>query len=118
MCTRRPRTRIGARRTTCNGLNSITLKLQSPTTEYEHTKSEWIHAVVSRERLVQEPFARRNTERDGSMDGLVPAANRPGQSGRWEPARARRQNCVGQEPRGVRWPICRIEGSDRRLLSA
>jgi hypothetical protein len=39
--------------------------------QYEHTKSKRIHAVVSRQRLVQEPFVRGNTESHRSMDGLV-----------------------------------------------
>src|SRR4029453_9480969 len=53
-----------------------TVNSQRSTTEYEHTKSEWIHAAVSRKRLDQEPIARGKTKSNRSMDGLVQAVIR------------------------------------------
>src|SRR5438093_5677109 len=118
MSARCARTRIGARRTTCNRLKSTTVNSRASNTEYEHTKSKWIYAAVSRERLAQEPFARGKAEGHRPMDGLVQVADGRRQSGCRQPARARRQNCVGQKPRRVRWPIRGIKGSDRRLFFA
>src|SRR5206468_11654407 len=118
MSARRACTRISARRTACNRLKPTTVNSQRSTTEYEYTKTEWIHAAVSRKRLDQEPLARGKTKSNRSMDGLVQTADGSRQSHRWEPARTRRQNRIGQKPRGVGRPICGIQGSDRRLFSA
>src|SRR4029453_18966315 len=118
MSARRARTRISARRTACNRLKPTTVNSQRSTTEYEYTKSKWIHAAVSRKRLDQEPLARGKTKSNRSMDGLVQTADGSRQSHRREPARTRRQNRVGQKPLGIGRPICRIEGSDWRLFSA
>src|SRR5206468_11811899 len=116
MSARRARTRISARRTACNRLKPTTINTQRPTTEYEHTKSEWIHAAVSRKRLDQEPLARGKTKSNRSMDGLVQTADGSRQSHRREPARARRQNRLGKKSRRVGRSVCGIEGSDRRLF--
>src|SRR5260370_39761581 len=55
---------------------------QPSTKNYEHTKSEWIHAAVSRKRLDQEPLVRGKTKSNRSMDGLVQKADRSRQSHR------------------------------------
>src|SRR4030095_8306311 len=99
MSARDSRTRIGARRTTCNRLNSTTVNSQP----YEHEKSKRIHAAVSRKRLDQAPLARGKTKSNRSMDGLVQTADGSRQSHRREPARTRRQNRIGQKPRGGGW---------------
>src|SRR5882724_877501 len=101
MSARRARARISARRTACNRLKPTTVNSQRSTTEYEHTKSECIHAAVSRKRLDQKPIARGKTKSNRSVDGLVQTANGSRQSHRRKPARTRRQNRIGQKPRGV-----------------
>src|SRR5262245_46149867 len=63
-----------------NSLSAFKLKQQlnsQPiTTEYEYTKSERIHAAVSRKRLAQEPFFRGKAESHRPVDGLVQAPDR------------------------------------------
>src|SRR6478609_8954742 len=108
MSARCARTRISARRAACNRLKPTIVNTQRSTTEYEHTKSEWIHAAVSRKRLDQEPLARGKTKSNRSMDGLVQTADGSRQSHRWEPARTRGQKRIGQKPRGIGRPICGI----------
>ena len=92
---------------------------QSPTTEYDTHKIKmdiccYFAATTCARGLSPEETA----ESHGQWMAWFKRLTERGQSGRRQSARTRGQNRVGQGPRRLRWPVRRIQGSDRRLFLA